>query len=230
MEKDRSAKVLAIIALFIAVIGLSLGFAAFSQNLDIKPAAQVEPDKSSFRVVFSSNKNSLMTESITPTFTPGEVGAPKGDPATIANPDKGSTASNPTITGINAKFTAPGQTVTYTFYAFNDGEYDAYLRAITFNGSKTCTPSAELTNENAGSTESVEAACAGIKVKVTIGGETDYTEDVTKDDFKSHLLSKGAGEEVKVEIKYEEASSIADGDFTVKLPDITLNYQSVDAA
>lgn len=228
MEKDRSAKVLAIIALFVAVIGLSLGFAAFSQNLDIKPAAQVEPKATTFRVVFSSSKSSVMTSQITPTFDPSDDNAPSGDNATIANPAEGTNESNPTISGINAKFTAPGQTVTYTFYAFNEGEYDAYLRSVKFNGAKTCTPSASLTNHSAGSAESVEAACAGIKVKVTVGSDSDITAD--KEDFKEHKLLKSAGEEVKVEIKYEEESSVADGDFTVALPTITLNYQSVDDA
>ena len=35
MERDRNSKILAIIALTVAVIGLSLGFAAFSQTLTI---------------------------------------------------------------------------------------------------------------------------------------------------------------------------------------------------
>ena len=35
MEKDRGTKVIAIVALIVAVVGLSLGFAAFSSTLTI---------------------------------------------------------------------------------------------------------------------------------------------------------------------------------------------------
>ena len=58
MERDRSAKIIAIVALCIAIVGLSIGFAAFSSNLTISSSANVKPDPSSFDVNFStSNTN-----------------------------------------------------------------------------------------------------------------------------------------------------------------------------
>ena len=35
MEKDKTGRIIAIVALFVAVVGLSLGFAAFTTSLTI---------------------------------------------------------------------------------------------------------------------------------------------------------------------------------------------------
>ena len=50
MEKDRSTKIIAIAALLIGIVGLSLGFAAFSNTLTISSSAEVTPDQSAFNV------------------------------------------------------------------------------------------------------------------------------------------------------------------------------------
>ena len=54
MEKNRSTQLIAIIALVVGIIGLSVGFASFSSVLSIKSSADVKPDKDSFTVVFST--------------------------------------------------------------------------------------------------------------------------------------------------------------------------------
>ena len=53
MEKDRSGKIIAIVALFVAVVGLSLGFAAFTTSLTIDTAANVTSNSSNWNVGFS---------------------------------------------------------------------------------------------------------------------------------------------------------------------------------
>lgn len=225
MEKDRSAKVLAILALFIAVIGLSLGFAAFSANLVIKPAAQVEP-KNDFKVLFSSDSESLLTAPIEPSGShSGEATEdPTGDNATIDNTQE----TNPTLKGLNAKFTEPGQTVTYEVYAFNQSSYDAFLRSVTIAGGKTCTGASDLTNKEPGTDAMVQAACAHIKLSVQVGSDLEATE-VTKNDYQNHKLAKNTGEKITVTITYEEADdALVDGDFKVTFGDITLNYSTAD--
>ena len=136
MEKDRSSKVIAVVALLVAVIGLSVGFASFSSTLTISSSANVTPNSDTFKVVFSSNGTILTTEAVIGDVTGTGASATN---ATINND------TNPTISGLAANFTEPGQKVVYTFYAHNSGEYDAFLKSVTYanvtgkSESKVCT-------------------------------------------------------------------------------------------
>ena len=127
MEKERSSKVIAIVALLVGVVGLSLGFAAFSNSLTISSSAKVEPTGETFDVDFSSSSSETLTDAVQGVSTPSTVVATD---ATINN------TGNPTISGLGATFTEPGQSVTYTFYARNTGEYKAYLNSITFKNAQ----------------------------------------------------------------------------------------------
>ena len=46
MEKDRGGRVIAIVALLVGVVGLTIGFAAFTNTLTIQSDASVTPDDS----------------------------------------------------------------------------------------------------------------------------------------------------------------------------------------
>ena len=215
--ENRGSKIVAVIALCVAVVGVTLGFAAFSNSLNIKPSADVAPDASTFNVDFSSSNSSLSTDPVTPTKSPGSLVATN---ATISN------EGDPTISGLSATFTAPGQSVTYTFYANNIGEYNAYLNSITFaNASsgdsfKVCTP-------GGGTTASlVTAACEDITVSVKVGSETETTSSQAS--ITGHSLAKGAYEEIVVKIDYAAGGDRADGPFDVDFGNIALTYSSVD--
>lgn len=217
MEKDRSSKVIAIVALLLAVVGLSVGFAAFSSTLKISSSANVTPNSDTFKVVFSSNGTALTTEKVSGDVTGTGASATK---ATINND-----AANPTITGLSATFTEPGQKVVYTFYAHNNGEYDAFLKSVTYanvtgeSSSKVCTAG----NGTTGAL--VTSACDDISVKVNVGTTqtTGSTAAIT-----GHSLSKGAFEQVTVTIEYVADGARADGDFSVAFGDVSLVYSSVD--
>ena len=64
MERDRSAKIIAIVALCVAVVGLSIGFAAFSNNLTIKSNATVSPNQNDYllcnKVLMESFENLII--------------------------------------------------------------------------------------------------------------------------------------------------------------------------
>ena len=51
MEKGRKIKILSIIALVVSIIGMTLGFAAFSSTLTISSSASVTPNASDFNFV-----------------------------------------------------------------------------------------------------------------------------------------------------------------------------------
>ena len=215
--ENRGSKMVAVIALCVAVVGVTLGFAAFSNSLTIKPSADVTPDESTFNVDFSSSGSSPVAGSVTPDKNPTSITASN---ATINND------GDPTISNLSATFTAPGQSATYTFYAYNAGEYIAYLKSINFENAasgasfKVCTP-------GGGTTASlVTAACEDITVSVKVGSETETTSSQAS--ITGHTLAKGAYEEIVVKIDYAAGGDRADGPFDVDFGNIALTYSSVD--
>lgn len=217
MEKNRNAQIIAILALVVGVIGLSVGFAAFSNTLKIQPSADVTPDKSSFNVDFSSSDTDVVADEITPVATPNSLVTSN---ATIDN------TNEPTISNLKATFTEPGQKVVYSFYAFNKGQLDAYLKSIVY-GNVTGQTTNKVCTALEGTTDAlVQKACNGISVKVKVGSEAETSGSAAS--ITNHSLLKSTSESVVVTIEYQADADRADGDFTVSFGDITLNYSSVD--
>ena len=215
MERDRSAKIIAIVALCVAVVGLSIGFAAFSNNLTIKSNATVSPNQNDFDVNFSTSNTSELDGAVSGVGTNSAT----AEDATIDN------SASPTITGLKANFTEPGQKVTYSFYAHNAGKYAAYLNNVTYANVSGKTATKVCTAGVGTDATMVEAACNGISGSVEV--ETDkYTGSM--DSISNHLLAINAYEPVVVTIEYTSTASRADGDFEVAFGDIILTYDSVD--
>ena len=217
MERNRGYKIISIIALIIAVVGVSLGFAAFSNTLVISSSADVQPNPSAFKVVFSSSSSSLAIGSINGVATSGATAGT----ATIVNND------TPSITNLTAGFTSPGQIVTYTFYVHNSGEYEAFLKNISYanvtgeNSSRICTATSQETTDSL-----VSAACEDISLTIDVG-DTNATGTLTS--ISNHALAKGDYEKVVITIAYADNGNRADGDFNVQFGDISLQYKSNDA-
>ena len=208
MRSERRKKVMTLGILAVCVLTISIGFAAFSSTLNVKTSASINPDASKFGVIFSSDGNSTST---TQTVNPNS--STYGGAATITN------GINPVRSGLNAKFTNPGDSVTYTFYAKNTGEYLAYLNYITFIGNKTCTPAT-------GTTQSlVDSACNGISMSVKVGNDAAVTGSTSL--ITNHTLAAGTSEQVVVTISYASDAARADGSFTVTFGDVMLTYSSV---
>ena len=215
MDRDRSTKVIAIVALCVAVFGLSVGFAAFSNDLTIKSEATVKPNASDFDVNFSSSDTSETDGTVTATSTAGVT----AQDATINN------ATAPTISGIKVEFTEPGQSAKYSFFAHNAGKYNAFLNNVTFKNAKDANANivcvaAEGTNANM-----VASACQDISIKVKVGTTTFVEPTPT---ITSHELPIDQYEPVEVTIEYKTGAARADGDFQVNIGDIVLTYGSVD--
>lgn len=215
MERDRSAKIIAIVALCVAVVGLSIGFATFSNNLTIKSNAKVTPNASDFDVNFSTSNTSELDGTVSGIGTNSAT----AEDATIDNSD------SPTITGLKANFTEPGQKVTYSFYAHNAGKYVAYLNNVTYANVSGKTATKVCTAGVGTDATMVDAACNGISISVKVGSDT-YTGSM--DSISNHLLNLDSYEEVVVTIEYASDASRADGDFEVAFGDIILTYSSVD--
>lgn len=217
MEKNRNAQVIAIVALVVAVLGLSIGFASFSNVLNIQASANVKPDSSTLNVDFSSSIDSVTVAEITPTATPNSIVTTN---ATIDN------SVDPTISNLSATFTEPGQSVVYKFYAYNAGELNAYLKSIVYanvaggNATKVCTAKEGTTDAL------VQKACENILVKVKVGNELETATG--KASITGHSLAKKTGEMITVTLEYAAGAERTDGDFSVAFGNITLNYSSAD--
>lgn len=224
MENDnRKIKTIAIVALLLAVVGVSVGFAAFTRTLTINNSAVVNPNED-FDVVFSKSDSSVVTT--------GGVDASSKTPndlvtetAIISNDNQG----GPLISNLKATFTQPGQSATYTFYAYNDSTYTAYLKNIVFNAASTkCAAS----TGSSVTTSLMNAACPDIKVKISVGSDTNTANKEANTSVSSHSLAAGAGELITVVIYYDEVANqtLADGPFDVDLGSIQLIYRSNDTA
>lgn len=245
MEKDRGTRVLALCALFVGVFGLSIGFAAFSNTLNISTTAKYTADDTQFDVDFFADDEAKSTTLAAPANVEvtgvgeGTDKAAKYDLSEVEI-DNTTDGAAPTITGLNAEFTAPGQTVTYTFYAVNIGLYDAHLKSINAAKVKAddyivCTPVGDA------DATYVANACKDISLSVQVGsltplvisGNTGLTGNT--DSISNHVLAKdesdnvGDADTITVTITYDgdADSQRVDGDFTVQFGDVSLVYASV---
>ena len=218
MTENNGYRTVAIIALVLGVIGVSLGYAAFSSTLTITTTAEVNPDPSKFNVDFSSSAATTFAEQdITPTLSQSNDANFTAEDAEIDN------TNAPTLTNLHASFTEPGQTVTYEVYAYNRGEYVAYLNSVEFDSttnSKACTP------RQGTDATMVAAACDDITLTVTVGNVGPTA--TTVDPINNHSLGINASELVTVVIAYDANGALTDGGFDVTFPDIVLTYESVD--
>ena len=216
MEKNRSGQFIALLALIVAIVGVSVGFAAFSSALSIQSSANVTPDQNTLNVDFSSSATAVVTNDIKPTTTPTTVVATD---ATIDN------SADPVIRNLSATFKEPGQKAIYTFYAYNAGELEAFLKSIVYenvsskNSNKVCTAGEGTTDAL------VQKACEGISLKVKVGTEAETSSGIAS--ISNHSLGKAKSEEITVTLEYASDATRADGDFTVSFGDVTLNYSSV---
>ena len=167
MNKD--SKVIAIVALCIGVVGLSLGFAAFSAQLTVSSGATVTVDEdTNFKDVFGfmadTQKDTTLNE--------------KTDAA-------GAIAENyaKAWTGITYNFTTTGETRVYTATVKNDSALVAYLDEVSEPAQASCdtpgdgtiTASADLKAKACGEiTLDVDAPAS-----IPAGGEGTVTVTIT---------------------------------------------------
>ena len=112
MEKTRKIKLISLCALLVAVLGLTVAFAALSQTLTINGSAAV--DAASWDIHFEK--------------TSGKETEVKGA-ATFTEP----TLSGTTIENFSATLTKPGDSVTYYFDIVNNGTVDAVVSSYNFS-------------------------------------------------------------------------------------------------
>lgn len=130
MEGKGNGKIIAIVALVVAVVGLSLGFAAYTTYLRIEGTANVDTSTlANWNVGFSSDGNNI--EALNGTNTVNGVNVTTGHTT-----DGGAiTVKKYSVTQASPATLAPvsGSSVSYTFHVLNKGSVDATLGDVTFN-------------------------------------------------------------------------------------------------
>lgn len=212
----NNRKEIVLVALLVVIVGMSLGFAAFSSTLSISSSASVTPNSDDFSVVFSGGETGIYNQ-----LTLNVIGNAK--PL-----DNNYLVSGNVFNAPDIAFFSPGDAVVFPIYAHNVGEYDAYLRGISFTAldSGTYKKCSATTTDDTKATDSlVQAACEGIDVTISIGGnQYDLGSNIS-----GYKLSKGGVEEVQVKIEYKSGSALADGPFKVEISDFKLDYSTVDS-
>ena len=218
MEKDRSSKLLAIIALVVAVCGLSFGFAAFTKDLNITFSESNVKVNGDLDVVFYAGEDGL----IEPYHV--SVGA-EATPFTISD-------DYTTISGGSVTFTGVSQSVIYQIVGINNSEYDAYLKDVEFldygetGEFKVCTALPGT------SQDLVDEACEGIYILLSSGeGEGSILFDSTtvdEIDFSSIFIPSGIEFVCNLTIYYNVNSVVPNGDFKINFGGIKFDFSSLE--
>lgn len=140
MEKERKTKIIAIIAICIAIVGLTVGFAAFSSTLTINGTGTVK--SSSWQVRFEN------LSAVTKAGTATEVTAP-----TINTNDTN-------IGDYDVTLTTPGDSISYTFDVANNGTFDAEVTSITI-------PTPTCTGNGANAVTDAQNVCSNLSYTLT---------------------------------------------------------------
>ena len=240
MERKNGGRIIAIIALVIAVIGLSLGFAAYSTSLQISSVANARPNNN-WNVGFSTDGTNI-ADVTTATALSGkdEENANDGSVDVTKYTINQTSNSNATLE------TKTGSQVTYTLSVLNKGTLTAYGDSLTFathpvtcsnptsSSSSVIEGTADAgTSLTGGNTVSItqEECEAMFGVSLTIGG-TEYIAGQSTTGFGSTTISPSGSTPAILKIWYKAdnaantAAAKLDGDIIVTAGTITAVYKS----
>ena len=240
MKQRKQSKIVAILALCVSVLGLTLGFAAFSNTLTISSSATVSPNKEDFNMKIygapegfdmierEAYKMYTLEDAIYPITINSGIKYKNmidGEKAIIDN-------STYTISNLGTTFTKPNQAVYYAFYIENTGHYDSYIKTdfleTLANGiqPKSCTAGAETTESL------VNDVCPNIVLKAKEIMDRLYQPVLNKSSNGVFKLEQGKTIQFLLAIEYCNESNAdtcprADGDFSVEFDPITIEFSSV---
>ena len=140
------------------------------------------------------------------------------------------------ISGLEAHFSAPGQSVTYSWYVYNNSAYTAYLNEIDFETISGSNPASfKVCSAKSGTnpaTNNIAEACNGITLTLTVHGISTTTSKSVADmaayePLKTLDTSSNKYTAISVVIDYASNAAIPDGDISVEFGDIELLYKSI---
>lgn len=234
MEKGNGARLLSVLALVVAVAGLSIGFAAYTSTLNITAEANVEINATAAWNVGFALANGTMGNT---TGSPYQVAGTGPTNAGTIDLYKYTIAQNtaPTLTNVS------GSTVSYAFKIKNEGTIAADLTTLS-GGGLTCTYNsnaqsriieqdplnvgAQMTAES-GNIDSTDCGTM-FNATLTVDGHTYDVETVGTPSYTGMTIAAGSSVDATLTISATGTapSNGLLGDFIVTLGAITVVYSS----
>ena len=211
MQRNRKIKILSLVALIVAVLGLGVAFAALSSQLTINGSAKAQAG--SWNIHFAKTLDM-------PTQTTGD--------ASFTEP----TLSDTSILGFKATVTKPGDSVTYYFDIVNSGTVDALVESYVFrSGYQDCSgnrvsdhPECKIYDfKSDGVINASDSSVWRASIKYGLY-YTDNNKEIKSDD----TISAGETKHAKLVVEYLSESKylLPDGlqITSIKNTPITINY------
>ena len=212
MEKTRKIKIISLCALLVAVLGLTVAFAALSQTLTINGSAAV--NAASWDIHFEN--------------TSGKETEVKGA-ATFTEP----TLSGTTIENFSATLTKPGDSVIYYFDIVNKGTVDAVVSSYNFpNAFKDCMANINkysyCMNFDFNSDGNINAL--DNLTYITLFNHYLKYADTDKSVTQGDTINAGETKHMKLIIEYKDtATELPENNLTLTSSDpITITYEQKD--
>lgn len=227
MEKEREFKIIAVIALVVAVAGIGVGFAAYTRSFTVS--------------TFDATVNASDINPFTPTTgSETSTGLVLSDAATTTTSTVTSagTASNNTWSGIVVAFDDQHRTASLTATVNNFSAYAAYLKSITIADGFAC--AAETPAETNGSL--VTSLCSSVAMTVSIDtasatydadASTTISNYTAASNATAGTVSAASGstpgtKTVTLSLSIGNNVVIPDGDVIITVPTITFGYSSLE--
>ena len=218
--ENKSGKVIAIAALVVAVVALSVGFAAFADTLTIDGTATASASDSVFDTANaglnyqSDSAKCYLTNDNTKTAIEG------ANVGTFTN-------DNDSWTGISVPLGSTAKDVTCEAIIENKSSYIAHITSLSTSGGLTCASTGA--NDNVNRTN----VCGATTVTVSINDGTHSADTI---EIKNAAASAASHNTVipatsgtaTVTVRINYAGATADADTTITIPTITHNYSSAN--
>ena len=234
MGRNKKTKIIMIVALVLAIVTMSAGFAAFSSVLTISSRATVTPNTNFKMKIYGAlnpEAESLLDIDMSDTrsvFAASDATV-KGTDAIIDN-------ENFTISNISVEATSPGSLGIYMFGVVNEGDLDAFVNLDKFiidDGkvdsallNKTCTAIGDT------SQSLVDENCNDIGF-VTFVRKLDSTgfnlEKITESELDNGYYKITPGMVLYIQLTFLYVSvdvTLADGPFRIDFEDIKFDFVS----
>lgn len=218
MEKGNG-KIIAVVALIVAVVGLSVGFATFAATLTIENTNATMTASNQFTNYVNYKS------SVSPTCYAGN----STSSASIVGTYNAGNASGKQWTGVSVPLSMEQKIVTCHATVENLSAYRASLNTISIGGSIVCNSVAASGTD--GYATNASTICAGTQVTIAVGSvsKTFKNTDLTAlSNINSSGIASNGNAEVTMTIEYTDDVA-SDGDVSITIPTISLEYKSAAA-
>lgn len=224
----NGSKVIAIVALLVAVVALAVGFATFSATLTIKGEGIVEKIDT-FDADVNYSPDATYPTKCYYTSDSNKTNIITGDIATAGY--SSGTASANTWSGIKVPIqmdSADHKSVTCEAQIENASAYVAYLKSITTQSGLTC--SSVGSGDDAASSSIVTSICSNSSATVTVGSDSaTITNQAVNVTGAGSIIAKSGNTNgtqlVTITIAYT-GTSVPDGDVKIDVPTVSLLYKT----